>query len=241
MIPLEHEVSVGRYQRLAHQAIDEIVADGGCAIVAGGTGLYFRAALSELGLPSAPGAGARERWSAVYDELGPEGGHALLAERDPGAAARVHANDRRRVIRALELAEAGETLAPAVDRLWSDTMRHPTLLLGLDLPNERLDARIDARVAAMLDAGAPAEAKAAWNAPLSATARKVLGLEQFATLPPAEAAKAVALATRRLARYQRKWLRRLNPAATLDGDRPPEEIADEIVALAGAGKRVPRG
>jgi tRNA dimethylallyltransferase len=241
VIPLECEVSVGRYQRLAHEAIDEIVADGGPAIVAGGTGLYFRAALSELGLPPAPAAGARERWSAAYDELGPEAAHTLLVERDPAAGARVHANDRRRVIRALELAEAGETLAPAVDRLRGDTMRHPTLLLGLDLPNEKLDARIDARVAAMVGAGAAAEAKAAWNRPLSATARKVLGLEQFATRPPAEAAEAVALATRRLARYQRKWLRRLNPAATLDGDRPPEEIADEIVALGGAGKRVSRG
>jgi tRNA dimethylallyltransferase len=241
VFPLDREVSVGEYQRLAHAAIDEIVACGGAAIVAGGTGLYFRAALSELGLPPAPADGARERWSSVYDELGAEAAHALLVESDPAAAARVHANDRRRVIRGLELAEAGETLAPAIDRLWSDTMRHPTLLLGLDLANEKLDARIDARVAAMIDSGAVAEAEAAWSAPLSATARKVLGLEQFATLPLPEAAEAVALATRRLARYQRKWLRRLDVAATLDGDRPPEEIADEIVALAGAGKRVPRG
>jgi tRNA dimethylallyltransferase len=241
VIPIDREVSVGEYQRLAHTAIDEIVAGGGPAIVAGGTGLYFRAALSEIGLPAAPEPGVRERWSKVYDELGPEGAHALLADRDPGAGARIHANDRRRVIRALELAGAGATLAPSVDRLWSEAVRHPTLLVGLDLANEQLDARIEARVAAMIGAGAVAEAKAAWNAPLSTTARKVLGLEQFATLPLQEAAEAVALATRRLARYQRKWLRRLHVAATLDGDRPPEELADEIVALAGAGERVPRG
>lgn len=241
VVSIERELSVGAYQRLAHAAIDEIVYAGATAIVVGGTGLYLRAALSELGLPPAPAPGARERWSAVYDEIGPEGAFALLTDRDPAAAARVHANDRRRVIRALELAEAGETLVPAVDRLWSETMRHPTMVVGLDLANDKLDARIDSRVAAMIGAGAVAEARAAWNGPLSATARKVLGLEQFATLPPAEAAEAVALATRRLARYQRKWMRRLNVAATLDGDRPPEEIADEIVALAGAGKRVPRG
>lgn len=239
VIPLDREVSVGEYQRLAHEAIDEIVADGGTAIVVGGTGLYFRAALSVLELPPAPAAGARERWSAVYDELGPDSAHAVLVERDPAAGARVHPNDRRRVIRALELAEAGGSLVPDVDRLWSDAVRHPTVLVGLDLANDELDARIEARVESMISAGAVTEAQTAWAGPLSTTARKVLGLEQFATLPVAEAAEAVALATRRLARYQRKWLRRLNVAATLDGARPPEENADEIVALAGAGKRLP--
>ena len=71
-------------------------------------------------------------------------------------------------------------------------------------------------------------------------ARKVLGLEQFATLPEAEAIDAVVEATLRLARYQRKWLRRLGAAATLDGDRPPADIADEILALGRPGKRLPR-
>ena len=83
------------------------LAAGRTPLVVGGTGLYFRAALSELELPPPPAPGARERWQAEYDRLGPEGAHALLAERDPAAAARVHANDRRRVVRALELAEAG--------------------------------------------------------------------------------------------------------------------------------------
>ncbi len=241
VIPLDQDVSVGDYQRLAHETIDEIVASGRTAIVVGGTGLYLRAALGVLELPPPPEPGARERWSTVYDELGAEGAHALLAERDPAAAARVHANDRRRVIRALELAEAGGSLVPDENRLWSDAVRHETLLVGLDLPIEVLDARIEARVESMIQAGAVAEAEAAWAGPLSATARKVVGLEEFATMPVDEAAEAVRLATRRLARYQRKWLRRLNVAATLDAGRSPEEIADEIVALAGAGKRVPRG
>ena len=67
-----------------------------------------------------------------------------------------------------------------------------------------------------------------------------MGLEQFATLPPDEAAAEVVAATRRLARYQRKWLRKLRGAVTLDGTRPPEELAAEIVALAGAGERLSR-
>jgi tRNA A37 N6-isopentenylltransferase MiaA len=84
------------------------------------------------------------------------------------------------------------------------------------------------------------EARAAWTQPLSETARRVLGLEAFATLPLADAVEQTAQATLRLARYQRKWLRRLTVAARLDANRPPGEIADEIVALAGTRERLPR-
>jgi tRNA dimethylallyltransferase len=199
-VPLSEEVSVGRYQRLAHDAIDEIVDAGRAAVVVGGTGLYLRAALSALELPPPPAPGARERWEDEYDRLGAEGAHALLAERDPAAAARVHANDRRRVVRALELAEVGSSLAPPVDRLWGDDMRRPTLLVGIEGGG---DEAIRSRVAAQIEAGVVEEAKRAWAQPLSETARNVLGLEEFATLPPDEAAEAVVAATQRLARYQR--------------------------------------
>src|SRR5205823_4542572 len=97
-----------------------------------------------------------------------------------------------------------------------------------------------ARTETMIERGAVAEATAAWAQPLSETARKVLGLEQFATLPPDEAVAAVVAATRRLARYQGKWIRRVPGAVRLAGDRSPEELADEIVALAGARERLPR-
>jgi tRNA dimethylallyltransferase len=237
--PVTDDVSVGEYQRLAHAAIDEILASDRTPIVVGGTGLYLRAALSSLELPPPPEPGERERWAALYDER-PDEAYELLAVRDPDAAARIHPNDRRRVIRALELAEAGSSLAPPEDRLWADDMRRPTTLVGLALDPEELDRRIEARVAAQIDAGVVAEAKAAWAQELSDTARKVLGLEAFATLPPEQAAEAVVAAGRRLARYQRKWLRRLPVAATLDAARPPEELADEICALAGAGERLPR-
>ncbi len=240
VLPLDRDVSVGDYQRLAHDAIDEILASGRTPIVAGGTGLYLRAALSGLELPPPPAPGSRERWGAYYDEAGAEEAHAALTRLDPGAAERVHANDRRRVVRALELTDLGASLAPAVDSLWKADARHPTVLVGLEVPLEELDARIEARVEAMIERGAVAEAQAAWSDRLSSTAQKVLGLEEFATLPADEAGAAVVAATRRLARYQRKWLRRLPVAATLDGSRPPEEIADEVVTLAGAGERLHR-
>jgi len=152
----------------------------------------------------------------------------------------VHANDRKRVVRALELAAAGHSLAPESDRLWSDDTRVPTTIVVLDVPVDELDRRIDERTRAMAAAGAADEARAAWARPLSETARKVLGLEQFATLPEGEAVDAVAQATRRLARYQRKWMRRLADVITLDGNRQPAEVADEIVALGRERERLPR-
>jgi tRNA dimethylallyltransferase len=231
IMPPEHDVSAGEYQRLAHAAIDEIRAAGRTPIVVGGTGLYLRAALSSLELPPPPAAGERERWSRLYDRLGPERAHAALAERDPAAAARVHANDRRRVVRALELAAVGASLAPPRDRLWADDFRRPTTLVGLEVPPEALETRLRARIADQVARGAVEEARRAWAQPLSATARKVLGLEQLATLPLEDAIEAIVVASRQLARYQRKWLRRLPTAATLAADRPPEALADEIVAL----------
>jgi len=236
VVPLDEDVSVGSYQRLAHAAIDEAELP----LVVGGTGLYFRAALSALELPPPPAPGRREHWQAEVDRLGPEAAHALLAEHDPAAALRVHANDRKRLVRALELAETGASLAPGEDRLWTEETRLPTLLIALDLPPEELDRRIDDRARAMAAAGAAAEAKRAWAQPLSATARKVLGLEQFATLAEPDAIEAVAAATRRLARYQRKWLRRMPGVTILDGGRAAEELANEIVALGRAGQHLPR-
>jgi tRNA dimethylallyltransferase len=143
----------------------------------------------------------------------------------------VHANDRKRVVRALELADAGHSLAPEHDRLWTEDTRLPTTIVALELPLEELDARIEERTRAMARAGAAEEARAAWSLPLSDTARKVMGLEQFATLPEEEAVAAVAQATRRLARYQRKWLRKMPGVVRLDGNRPAAEVADEIIAL----------
>jgi tRNA dimethylallyltransferase len=236
IVPLSEETSVGDYQRRARAAIDAAERP----LVVGGTGLYFRAALSSLELPPPPADERRAYWQTEVERLGPEEAHALLTRRDPAAAARVHANDRKRVVRALELADAGASLAPARDELWTEDTRIPTTIVALDLPLDELDRRIAARTAAMAEAGAVDEARRAWAQPLSATARKVLGLEQFATLPPAEAIEAVAQATRRLARYQRKWLRRMPGLVTLDGNRPTEELADAVVALGCAGERLSR-
>lgn len=236
---LTHEASVGEYAPLAHAAVDEIIAAGRTPLVAGGTGLYFRAALAELELPSAPASGDRERWSALYDKGAAEA-HARLQELDPVAAERVHPNDRRRVVRALELAAAGSSLVPVAERLFGGGWRHPTLVVGLDVPKPELERRIVARTHRMFDAGVEEEVRAALAGELSPTARKVIGLDEVASLPRDEAIEALVVRTRRYAAYQRKWMRRLEGLVMVAADRPPEETAAEIVTLARARERLPR-
>ena len=228
--PLDHDASVGEFQALAHAAVDDVLAAGRTPIVVGGTGLYLRAALADLALPPAPAPDVRGRFERLYDRLGPERAYELLAERDPAAAARVHANDRRRVVRALELSEAGESLAPARDRLWSDEMRHPAVVFGLDVPRDVLAARIAERTHVMLERGAEEEVRQALAGPLSDTARHVMGLREVAELPRAAAATALEQRTRRYAAYQRKWMRRIPGLVMLDATRPPDEVAADIVA-----------
>ena len=235
---LEHEASVAEYQRLAHAAIDEILASERTPIVVGGTGLYLRAALSDLSLPPAPEPGERERWERLYDEEGAESAHARLAELDPEAAAAVHPNDRRRVVRSLEL--VGQTRER--NRLWTDDTRHPTLVFGLDVPKEELDRRIGERTRAMFDAGVRAEAERALAGQLSSTAAYAHGLSDLAEHPDDEdAIEALTARTRRYAAYQRKWMRRIPGLVSLPADRPPGEVADAVLEVARARQRLPAG
>ncbi len=227
------EMSVGAYASLAHAAIDELVTLNGAAVVSGGTGLYLRAALADLAVPPPPAAGVRERILAEV-QLDPADAHERLAALDPRTAAVVHTNDERRLVRALELAEAGHSLARDNDRLWAATTRHPTLIAGIDVPADELERRIAARADAMFVEGVVEEVRAALDEGVSQTAAKALGLSEIATLPAAEARDRIVIRTRRYAAYQRKWMRRIPGLVSVDGTRSPEEVAGAILEVARA-------
>ena len=135
-LPVDAQFSAGQYAELAHSEIDGLLAERRRPIVVGGTGLYLRAALANLSLKPPPLDGVRERWTEALDRDGPEALHAVLAARAPWAAAEIAPGDSHRIIRALELHEAGELEPPqrrlrAVDadhspsdaacRVWSPT------------------------------------------------------------------------------------------------------------------------
>jgi tRNA A37 N6-isopentenylltransferase MiaA len=90
----------------------------------------------------------------------------------------------------------------------------------------------------MFEAGVAAEVARALAGPISATARKALGLDEIATLGPEQAIEAVNLRTRRYAAYQRKWMRRIPGLVSVAADRPPREVADEILEVVRARQRL---
>jgi tRNA dimethylallyltransferase len=227
---LDEEMSLGVFATAAHAEIDALVEANGVAVVTGGTGLYLRAALADLRVPPRADPSARAR---LEDDVDRDrvGAHDRLRALDPRLAARVHPNDRQRLVRALELAEAGDTLVSDESRLWSETTRRPTLILGLDVPPDLLAQRIEARTAGMFERGVVEEVAAALAGPLSRTAEKTLGLREIVELEPDRARERIVVRTRRYAAYQRKWMRRIPGLVVLDGTRPPTDIAEDVLAL----------
>jgi tRNA dimethylallyltransferase len=226
-LPIDATFSVGQYAQLAHAEIDSLLEAGRRPIVVGGTGLYLRAALTELDLRPPPAEGVRERWSAELARLGAPALHSVLTAKAPWATAGIDPHDGRRVVRALELLELGELEPPdGPSQLWSAEMRHPTLLAGLTMEREALYANIDARVEEMLRAGAAGEVRAAHAAGASETARKALGFEDLL----AGDAERMRRRTRNYAKRQLTWMRKLSEVLVIDvTGREPEAVAREIL------------
>jgi tRNA dimethylallyltransferase len=244
-VPLQESFSAGRYAELAHAEIDALLAAGRRPIVVGGTGLYLRAALTDLSMLPPPAEGVRERWSAELERRGSLGLHALLAARAPELASAIQATDGRRVVRALELLDSGVSPsaavrqdAPSRSELWTAETRHPTLLTGLVMERAALYAQIDARVDAMVAAGAGAEVRRAATAGASVTARQALGFEDL-LVGDVEAMKR---RTRNYARRQLTWMRKLAGVHVIDMTGcGADAVAAEIEARLEQRPAIPAG
>jgi tRNA dimethylallyltransferase len=227
------EFSAGRYADAAHPEIDGLLNQGRRPIVVGGTGLYLRAALSELEMrPPVP----PELREAVDAEMERRGSSALHADLPAGLADDVDPNDGKRVARLTELVRAGIEPHRDAEPLWTAEMRHPTLLVGLTMDREELATRIDARVDAMIAAGAADEARKAAEAGASRTARAALGFEQLLegqdASPSADDVEAIKTAHRRYARRQLTWMRRMEDVTLIDRTRLDDAaVASEIASL----------
>ncbi|MCW2923469.1 MAG: tRNA dimethylallyltransferase [Thermoleophilia bacterium] len=230
---MDHEATFVDFAAQAHAEIDTLVEECGAAVACGGSGLYLQAALTHLpdadrsGLPPLDPA-ARAVLEARYDDEGGAVLHAELAGLDPSVAARVHANDRVRIVRALEVAQRGESIAPEGGSHWDAPRRHPTQLVGLDVDRDVLRARIDERTVRMFAAGVLDEVAALAGASgqdadavFSSTARKLHGLDDCLGVLRGDwsrerAIELMAARTRQYAKRQRTWARRWPGLVPLD-------------------------
>ena len=226
-VPVDQSFSAGEFARLARAEIDSALAAGRRPLVVGGTGLYLQAALTDLELRPPPEPELRARIESRVAAGGAAAAHAELADRAPAVAAGIEPSDTTRVIRALELLEMGEEPAPSGgdSRLWTASLRHPTLMCGLVMERAALYERIDARVERMVAAGAAEEVRRADAAGASRTARKALGFEELLDGD----AEAMKRRSRNYAKRQLTWMRRLDPATVIDvTGAGPDAVAARI-------------
>ena len=211
------DFSVSKYCDMAAPIVDDIVARGKTAIIAGGTGLYMDSLIKGNDFAPFPATGMREKLEARADREGMESMLSLLASIDPDSAARLHLSDRKRIIRALEVYyETGETITAHNLKTQAIPPRYSPLWLGLDFADRaELYRRIDLRVELMLEMGLVEEIKGLLDSgiPRKCTAMQAIGYKEFVAalngeLSIEEAADQVRIASRHYAKRQLTWFRR---------------------------------
>ena len=217
-VPVDRQFSVAEFAERAHEEIDALLASGRRPIVVGGTGLYLRAALTELELKPAPVPGLREE---IERELAEVGASRLHEQLRPESAGAIHPHDRKRIVRALELERMGEEPYRDSDQLWSDNLRRPAALFGIVMERAAVEDRIRARAGRMLEGDVLSEVETAIERGASRTARKAMGFAEGAAVLAGEADVADArarLERRHLAYVKRQltWMRKLAGVQTID-------------------------
>ena len=214
----DEDFSVSRYCAMAAPIVDDIVARGKTAIIAGGTGLYMDSLIRGNDFAPFPSTGVREKLEAEADEVGLPAMLARLREIDPDTADRV--SDRKRILRALEVyLETGETITEHNRKTRLIPPKYTPLWLGLDFADRgELYRRIDKRVDIMLEMGLMEEIRSLLDSgiPEKCTAMQAIGYKEFVNAlegrePLSQAAEEVKKASRHYAKRQLTWFRR-NPA-----------------------------
>ena len=213
----DEDFSVSRYCEMTSPIVDDIVARGKTAIIAGGTGLYMDSLIKGNTFAPFPSTGVREKLEVQADEMGMDYMKAWLTRVDPEAAVRIH--DRKRLLRALEVyLETGETITEHNRRTQAIPPKYTPLWLGLDFePRAALYGRIDLRVSIMLEMGLVEEIRnlLASGIPEKCTAMQAIGYKEFVAALDGrctieEAADEVRKSSRHYAKRQLTWFRR-NP------------------------------
>ncbi|GIH37668.1 tRNA dimethylallyltransferase [Microbispora corallina] len=235
--PVTRTASVAEYQRLARPLIEDLRARGVVPVLAGGSGLYVRAALDDLEFPGTD-PDVRAHLEKELAETGPAPLYERLTTLDPVAAANILPSNGRRIVRALEVIELSgrpfSATMPSYDAVYESVQ------IGVEVPRPLLDARIETRVTRMWEAGLVDEVRAlaAQGLAEGRTAGRALGYAQVLRFLDGEwteeqAREETVRATRRFARRQESWFRRDPRVVWLPFDAP--DLAERAVAAVGAG------
>jgi tRNA dimethylallyltransferase len=232
------DFSVAEYSKLAKGYIEKIFAEGKLPVISGGTGLYINSLIYDMDFSSVPqDAEERSRLRAVLDENGPEYLHNMLREIDPNAAARIHPNNTKKVIRAIEAAKSGSPI-PDFEQSFKKTKDYEYLLIGLNRERQELYERINLRVDMMLEAGLENEIKELMRMGLDSDNISMKGIgykEMIAAFNGEygfdEAAELIKRSSRRYAKRQLTWLRRYPDMHWFDLSAGAEGEYERMTAL----------
>jgi tRNA dimethylallyltransferase len=227
--------TVARFVEMADQTIAASTTRGVSLIATGGTPLYYKALFEGLFEgPSADESIRRDLRALSKDELARR-----LAQVDPESATRIHVNDSKRLIRALEVHELTGKPISALQNEWrGGAFRHQARWIGLEWDREVLNRRINARVKGMISEGWVAETRRLIerHGSLSTTAAEATGYRELidhlqGKLALDDAIEQIKIATRQLARRQMKWFRRWTQVKWIPGDQPVEDLVVETMQI----------
>jgi len=231
---------VARYQEMAREAIRDIAARGRLPIMVGGTGLYVDAVVRGFLFPDeGRNSDIRRRLEGEAEVTGSPALHVRLAEVDPVAAERIHPNDLRRIVRALEVYEVTGMAISELQRKHEGESEFDTVIYGLRMARQALNKRIDDRVDIMVEQGLIDEVRSLMEHGYDPryTAVQAIGYKEFALYLAGEESLEEAIdtlkrETRKYAKRQMTWFRRNPNIRWIDVEcgRGPEDIADEIAA-----------
>ena len=228
------EFAVSKFVELADRAIASAKSRDVPLIAVGGTPLYFKSLFQGLFEGPAGDAELRQELSRVD----PKELHERLSSIDPAAAGRLHMNDTRRVIRAIEVFEQTGKPISQLQTQWASPPRHPATWLGMNCDKEILGKRINTRIRQMIDAGWIEEVRGllARHGTLSKTAGEATGYLQISRhlreeLTLDDAIEEIKVLTRQLARRQMKWFRRFEDVSWIDSTSDVEWVARSLAVF----------
>ncbi|MBI5416245.1 MAG: tRNA (adenosine(37)-N6)-dimethylallyltransferase MiaA [Candidatus Omnitrophica bacterium] len=236
VVSVREEFDVARFNALALEAVRDVRSRRRAAVITGGSGLYMQVLLDGIFAGAPKDETLRRRLKEEAQEYGTAYLHRQLQRSDPQAAARIHPNDERRVIRALEVCRTRRQPISSLrhDRrgLWG---QHEIAAFALTMDREKLYRRIDRRVEAMFAGGAVAEVKSLSGVPLSPTAERLIGLREIrgyldGAYDEARAKELMKLNTRRFAKRQLTWFRKEKRLQwiTVGENDTVEDVADRL-------------